>query len=111
MFNWQPFLDLINSKDCTHEYNLLNFSDLKKVAKTFFKNAKYQSEKKEKENNLFSKIFLVPMSYIYIYLLIKAGTARVPLRAGWEREWCKEKWSSVKWLLRSVCRCVAKLGA
>ena len=46
MFNWQPFLDLINSKDCTHEYNLLNFSDLEKVDKTFFKNTKYQSEKK-----------------------------------------------------------------
>ena len=45
MFNWQPFLDLINSKDCTHEYNLLNCSDLKKVAKTFFKHTKYQSEK------------------------------------------------------------------
>ena len=43
---WQPFLDLINSKDCTHEYKLFNFSDLKKVAKTFFKNAIYQSEKK-----------------------------------------------------------------
>ena len=43
---WQPFLDLINSKDCTHEYKLLNFSDLKKVAKTFFKNAIYQSERK-----------------------------------------------------------------
>ena len=46
MFNWQPFLDLINSKDCTHDYQLLNFSDLKKVDKTFFKNATYQSEKK-----------------------------------------------------------------
>ena len=43
---WQPFLDLINSKDCTHEYKLLNFSDLKEVDKTFFKNAIYQSEKK-----------------------------------------------------------------
>ena len=32
---WQPFLDLINSKDCTHEYKLLKFSDLKKVDKTF----------------------------------------------------------------------------
>ena len=45
MFNWWPFADLINSKDCTHEYNILNFSDLKKVDKTFFKNTKYQSEK------------------------------------------------------------------
>ena len=61
MFNWQPFLDLINSKDCTHEYNLLNFSDLKKVAKAFFKNTKYQSENK---THFFSKIILVPMSYI-----------------------------------------------
>ena len=48
MFNWWPFADLINSKDCTHEYNILNFSDLKKVDKTFFKNTKYQSEKKQK---------------------------------------------------------------
>ena len=46
MFNWWPFADLINSKACTHEYQLLNFSDLKKVDKTFFKNAIYQSEKK-----------------------------------------------------------------
>ena len=46
MFNWQPFLDLINSKDCTHEYNILNFSDLEKVDKTFFKITKYRSEKK-----------------------------------------------------------------
>ena len=46
MFNLQPFLDLINSKYCTHEYNILNFSDLEKVDKTFFKNTKYQSEKK-----------------------------------------------------------------
>ena len=45
MFNWWPFADLINSKDCTHEYKLLNFSDLKKVAKTFFKNTIYQSGK------------------------------------------------------------------
>ena len=42
--NYFSFLDLISSKDCTHEYKLLNFSDLKKVAKTFFKNAIYQSE-------------------------------------------------------------------
>ena len=59
----QSFLDLINSKDCTHEYNILNCSDLKKVDKTFFKNTKYQSEKK---THLFSKIILVPMSYIYV---------------------------------------------
>ena len=35
----QPFLDLKNSKAGTHVCNLLNLSDLKKVAKTFFKNA------------------------------------------------------------------------
>ena len=57
----QPFLDLINSKCCTHEYKLLNFSDLKKVDKTFFKNAIYQSEKK---THFFSKRILIPMSYI-----------------------------------------------
>merc|ERR1712110_1223611 len=39
------FLDLINSKYCTHEYNILNFSDLEKVDKTFFKITKYLSEK------------------------------------------------------------------
>ena len=63
MFNWWPFTDLINSKDCTHEYNILNFSDLKKVDKTFFKNTKYQSEK---NTYLFSKIILC---HIYIYVL------------------------------------------
>ena len=63
MFNLQPFLDLINSKCCTHEYYILNFSDLEKVDKTFFKNTKYQSEK---TLVFFSKIILVPMSYICI---------------------------------------------
>ena len=67
MFNLQPFLDLINSKDCTHEYNLLNCSDLKRVDKTFFKNTKYQSEKK---THLFSKSILVPMSYICIICVL-----------------------------------------
>ena len=42
MFNWWAFGDLINSKACIHEYKLLNLSDLKKVAKTFFKNVIYQ---------------------------------------------------------------------
>ena len=64
MFNWQSFLDLINSKDCTHEYTLLKFSDLKKVANTFFKNAKYQSER---TTHFFSKRFLVPTSYITFF--------------------------------------------
>ena len=32
MFNLQPFLDLKNSKYCTHVCNILNLSDLKKVA-------------------------------------------------------------------------------
>ena len=64
MFNWQPFLDLINSKDCTHEYKLLNFSNLNKVDNTFFKNVIYQSEK---ATHLFSKINLVPMSYITLF--------------------------------------------
>ena len=39
MFNWWPFADLINSKASAHVHKLLNLSDLKKVAKTFFKNA------------------------------------------------------------------------
>ena len=41
MFNWWPFVDLINSKASTHVHKLLNLSDLKNVAKTFFKNAIY----------------------------------------------------------------------
>ena len=45
-------------------YTLLNLSDLKKVAKAFFKNAIYQSEKK---NTFFSKVTLVPMSYITFF--------------------------------------------
>ena len=68
MFNLQPFLDLINSKCCTHEYYILNFSDLEKVDKTFFKNTKYQSEKKK--THFFSKGILVPMSYITYYICI-----------------------------------------
>ena len=67
MFNLQPFLDLINSKCCTHEYYILNFSDLEKVDKTFFKNTKYQPEKK---THFFSKGILVPMSYITYYICI-----------------------------------------
>ena len=43
--------------------------------------------------------------------IIEAGTARVPLRARWERRRCKEKGPSVKWLLRLVCRCFAEAGA
>ena len=31
--------------------------------------------------------------YIYIYILIEAGTARVSLRAGWERMLCEGKGS------------------
>ena len=41
MFNWWPFTNLINSKPSTHVHKLLNLSDLKKVARTFFKNAIY----------------------------------------------------------------------
>ena len=54
MFNLQAFLDLISSKRCTHEYYILNFSDLEKVDKTFFKNTKYPSEKK---HNFLAKEF------------------------------------------------------
>ena len=43
----QHFLDLKNSKACTHVCNLLNLSDLKRVAKILFKNTKY-SKKSEK---------------------------------------------------------------
>ena len=56
MFNWQPFLDLINSKDCTHEYQLLNFSDLKKVDKTFFKNAIYYKKSEKLHATLDSQV-------------------------------------------------------
>ena len=40
----QPFLDLKNSKACTHVYKLFNLSDRQKVAKTFFKNTKYYKQ-------------------------------------------------------------------
>ena len=41
MFDLQPFLDLKNSKCSTRVCNLLNLSDLQKVAKILFKNTKY----------------------------------------------------------------------
>ena len=66
---WHPFLDLINSKDCTHEYKLLNFSDLKKVAKTFFKHDIYQSEQKKEKHICLAKK-MVPMSYMYYICII-----------------------------------------
>ena len=68
MFNWWAFGDLINSKACTNVYKLLNLSDLKKVAKTFSKNAIYPSEKKRKAIYLFSKVISVPMSYISCFI-------------------------------------------
>ena len=79
MFNLQPFLDLINSKCCTHEYYILNFSDLEKVDKTFFKNTKYQSEKKHiflakefwSQCHILRIIYVLYMYYIciiYVYL-------------------------------------------
>ena len=51
----------------------MNFSDLKKVAKTFFKNAKYQSEKK---TYFVNKIILVPMSHYVKYVLKKTELSR-----------------------------------
>ena len=41
------------------------FSELKEVDKAFFKNAIYQSDKNK--NTFFSKILLVPMSYIKFF--------------------------------------------
>ena len=87
MFNLQPFLDLINSKCCTHEYNILNFSDLEKVDKTFFKNTKYQSEKKHNflakefwsQCHILRIIYVLYMHYIciisvlYVFLLALCG--------------------------------------
>ena len=37
----QPFVDLINSKDCINLCDLLNLTDRQKVAKTFSKNTIY----------------------------------------------------------------------
>ena len=67
MFNLQPFADLINSKDCTHEYNILNFSDLEKVDKTFFKNTKCQSEKKHNflAKEFWSQCHILRIIYMY----------------------------------------------
>ena len=78
MFNLQPFLDLINSKCCTHEYYILNFSDLEKVDKTFFKNTKYQSEK---NTYFFSKRIFVPMSSINLSCLRQTFRSG-PLKGG-----------------------------
>ena len=72
MFNLQPFLDLINSKCCTHEYNILNFSDLEKVDKTFFKNTKYQSEKKHNflAKEFWSQCHILRIIYVlYMYYM------------------------------------------
>ena len=72
MFNLQPFLDLINSKYCTHEYNILNFSDLEKVDKTFFKITKYQSEKKHNclAKDFWSQCHILRIIYVlYMYYM------------------------------------------
>ena len=72
MFNLQPFLDLINSKCCTHEYYILNFSDLEKVEKTFFKNTKYQSEKKHicLAKEFWSQCHILRIIYVlYVYYI------------------------------------------
>ena len=52
----QPFLDLKNSKACTHVCNLLNLSDLKKVAKILFKNTKYYKQYKDLHATLDSQV-------------------------------------------------------
>ena len=57
MFNWWPFADLINSKACTNVWKLLNWSDLKKVAKAFFKNAIYA-------NVIIVKIYNIPQASV-----------------------------------------------
>ena len=80
MFNWWPFADLINSKDCTHEYNILIFSDLKKVYKTFFKNTKYQSEK--------THIFLAKEFWSQCHILsVKRSLSRPAGVAKWSFFW------------------------
>ena len=52
----QPFLDLKNSKACTHVCNLLNLSDLKKVAKILFKNTKYYKKSENLHATLDSQL-------------------------------------------------------
>ena len=60
MFNWWPFTNLINSKRSTHVHKLLNLSDLKKVARTFFKNAIYWvQETTKKRPHAFFQMFAV----------------------------------------------------
>ena len=56
MFNWQPFLDLINSKASTNLYKGLNLSDRQKVAKTFFKNTMYWKKTKKMHAILDSQV-------------------------------------------------------
>ena len=57
----QPFLDLKNSKCCTHVCNLLNLSDLKKDAKVLFKNTTYYKNSENLHATLDSQVptFLV----------------------------------------------------
>ena len=57
MFVWWAFADLINSNACTNVWKLLNWSDLKKVAKTFFKNAIYA-------NVIIVKIYNIPQASV-----------------------------------------------
>ena len=52
----QPFLDLKNSKACTHVCNLLNLSDLKNVAKILFKNTKYYKKSENLHATLDSQV-------------------------------------------------------
>ena len=55
----QPFLDLKNSKAGTHVYKLLNLSDVKTVAKTFFKNTKYYNKSETLHVTLDSQVPIV----------------------------------------------------
>ena len=52
----QPSLDLKNSKAGTHVCNLLNLSDLKKVAKILFKNTKYYNKSEKMHATLDSQV-------------------------------------------------------
>ena len=72
------FLDLKNSKACTHVCNFFNLSDLKKVAKILFKNTKYYNKSENVHATLDSQ---VP---IFLGCLPPRGRKIVITRRSWQ---------------------------
>ena len=99
MFNWQPFSDLINSKDCTHEFQFLNFSDLKKVDKTVFSKTRFTSQKK---NTFFQQNNFGP-NVIY-WLPYPPAAARSIQEQLWESKcWFSIGFIRKTWFRRTNC--------